>query len=299
MNKIPFDKIMNFHDGYFRVVKDGKYNHVDIYGKLISKQWYDDASDFTYRYNVDLSGKSPAYASVKLGDKWNIIDVSGNCISDEWFDEVAYMTDDGVAKIKINGKINYIDYTGKLFFDLDMSSSIDYATSFKYGMGIIRIEENCHAVNIHGDIVTKGKEYENIQNFDGDVAVAVVYKNRKFNLIDEYGEELSPVWYDIIGTHSINGFFSVMNNHKWNFLSDEGELIGDLWFDDVEDFYNGRAKVKLNGKWNYVFYNGKLLSERWFDNDVEFGPYMVVTINGKKNIISCNGKLIYDDFAGF
>ena len=56
------------------------------------------------------------------------------------------------------------------------------------------------------------------------------------------------MWYDIIGTHSINGFFSVMNNHKWNFLSDEGELISDLWFDDVEDFYNGRAKVKLNGK---------------------------------------------------
>lgn len=178
-----------------------------------------------------------------------------------------------------------------------MSSSIDYATSFKYGMGIIRIGENCHAVNLEGKIVTEGKEYENIQNFDGNVAV--VYKNRKFNLIDEYGKELSPVWYDIIGTHSINGFFSVMNNHKWNFLSDEGELISDLWFDDVEDFYNGRAKLKLNGKWNYVFYNGKLLSERWFDNDVEFGPYMVVTINGKKNIISGNGKLIYDDFAGF
>ena len=297
MSKIPFDKISKFNDGYFTVVKDGKYNHIDIYGKLISAQWYDYASDFTYRYGVNLAGKSPAYATVRKDDKWNIIDVNGKCICDEWFDEAAYMTDDGVAKVKINGKINYIDYTGKLLFDPSMSSTIDYATPFRCGMGIIRVGEAYHAVNLDGKIVTEGRKYESIQSFDGDVAV--VYKDRKFNIIDNKGDELSPVWYDIISTHSVNTYFSVMDNHKWNFLSEEGELLSKQWFDDVEDFYNGRAKVKLNGKYNYIRYDGKLLSERWFDDDVEFGPYMVVTIDGKKNIISCQGTLVFEDYAGF
>ena len=43
------------------------------------------------------------------------------------------------------------------------------------------------------------------------------------------------------------------------------ELDIDRWFDDVDDFFDGFAKVQLNNKWNYINTDGKIISNQWFD----------------------------------
>ena len=54
---------------------NGKCNLIDVNGKLLSKQWFD-----------EIYGFKNGIAKVKLNKKWNFIDVNGNLLSEQWFD---------------------------------------------------------------------------------------------------------------------------------------------------------------------------------------------------------------------
>lgn len=58
-----------FLDGYARVGLNGKLNHINTDGKLLSKQWWDYCGEF---YD--------GYANVKLNGKWFKLDKNGKLI---------------------------------------------------------------------------------------------------------------------------------------------------------------------------------------------------------------------------
>jgi len=62
-----FDDAWSFYEGYAKVVKDGKYNHIATDGKLLSKKWWGGAWSFCN-----------GYALVENVGKWYKIDANGN-----------------------------------------------------------------------------------------------------------------------------------------------------------------------------------------------------------------------------
>ena len=100
-----FDYISYFDkNGFARVSLNKKYNFIDIYGKVLSKQWFDDI------YNFDKNG----LAQVMLNDKWNFIDTNGNLNSKQWFDRPYSFDENGFALVELNKKYNFINIYGNL-----------------------------------------------------------------------------------------------------------------------------------------------------------------------------------------
>ena len=99
-----FDYVSSFKNSFARVSLNKKYNFIDIYGKVLSKQWFDDI------YNFDKNG----LAQVMLNDKWNFIDTNGNLNSKQWFDRPYSFDENGFALVELNKKYNFINIYGNL-----------------------------------------------------------------------------------------------------------------------------------------------------------------------------------------
>lgn len=103
MKGLKFDYICEFNEGYAWVYIDGKYNHIDMNGDLISDQWWDNCYDFNNGYaKVWLKGKG-----------CNHINTNGKLLSEQWWDWCGDFYG-GYATIRLNGKCNSIDTKGNI-----------------------------------------------------------------------------------------------------------------------------------------------------------------------------------------
>ena len=128
---------------------------------------------------------------------------------------------DGCARVRLNGKWNFIDTQGKL--------------------------------------VSPNQWFDAISDFyDGYVRVEL---NGKWNLIDTQGNLISPSqWFDDV-YNFFNRYAKVRLNNKYNFIDTQGKLLfPNQWFDDVDDFYDGYANVELNGKWYTIDTKGNIVA---------------------------------------
>jgi len=197
---------------------------------------------------------SEGVAKVKLNGKYNFINAEGKLLSEQWFDE-AYKFFEGFARINLNGKYNFINAEGKLLSERWFDGAWHFSEGF-----------------------------------------ARVVLCRKWNHINKEGKILSEQWFDDTWSFS-EGFAVVVLDGKYNFINTEGDILFEQWFDGAGSFSEGVAKVKLNGKYNYINTEGKFLSEQWFDDAWKFSEgFARVELNGKYRkymFIDKNGKL-YD-----
>jgi len=108
--------------------------------------------------------------------------------------------------------------------------------------------------------------------------VKTIEKNGKYNIIDENGKILSPIWFDIINefdkgyarviitTKAMDKHGKVVIKDKMNIIDTSGKLVSDKWYDVVNGyFHNGFMEVENNGKANLIDENGNLISDEWYD----------------------------------
>ena len=181
--------------------------------------------DFSGFDNIDNFDKN-GLAKVELNNKWNFIDVNCNLLSKQWFDYISYF-ENGFAKVMLNNKYNFIDVNCNL-----LSKQWFY-------------------------IVYDFNEYD----------ISKVKLNNKWNFIDTNGNLLSQQWFDNVYNFNEYGISIVVLNKKCNLIDTNGNLLSQQWFDNIFSFNkNGIAQVELNRKWNLIDKNGKLLSKQWFDS---------------------------------
>ncbi len=179
--------------------------------------------DFSGFDNIDNFDKN-GLAKVELNNKWNFIDTNGNLLSKQWFDYISYF-ENGFAKVMLNNKYNFIDVNCNL-----LSKQWFY-------------------------IVYDFNEYD----------ISKVKLNNKWNFIDTNGNLLSQQWFDNVYNFNEYGISIVVLNKKCNLIDTNGNLLSQQWFDNIFSFNkNGIAQVELNRKWNLIDKNGKLLSKQWF-----------------------------------
>lgn len=111
--KFSFDEISPFHYGFAKVKYQNKYNFINAKnGKLISKDWYDYASDF------DCVGELGLHTEVGINKKYNFLNKNGKLISKQWFDLTDGYTGtndyDMRPNVSINGEWVNINKKGEI-----------------------------------------------------------------------------------------------------------------------------------------------------------------------------------------
>lgn len=97
-----FDCAYDFHEGFARVVLNGKWNFISAEGQLLSETWFDDAIDF-----------NEGLAAVELNGKLNFVNTEGQLLSEIGFDD-AYPFNEGFARVNINGQWYTINSSGRI-----------------------------------------------------------------------------------------------------------------------------------------------------------------------------------------
>ena len=251
--------------------------------KALSLAKNGDFSGFDY-----ISGFVNGIAKVKLNRKCNFIRTDGKFLFEQWFDLLSNFDKNGLAGVRLNNKWNFIDINGN-FISEHWFDEID---DFNNGFAKVRLNNKWNFINLYGKLVSQ-QWFDNIHDFDEN-GIAIVELNNKYNFIDVNGKLVSQQWFDYVCKFDENSIAIVKLNDKWNLIDTNGKLLSEQWFDWISNFENGFSRIELNNKWNFIDTNGKLLSEQWFDYIYNFNKngFAIVELKNKLNLIDTNGKLL-------
>ena len=88
------------------------------------------------------------FARVKLNGKWNFINTEGKLLSEQWYDGACSFSG-GFAAVKLNGKYNFIDTEGNLLSEQWYDSIFD----FYEGFAAVKLDSNWYGIDTEGKIV--------------------------------------------------------------------------------------------------------------------------------------------------
>ena len=186
--------------------------------------------DFSGFDNIDNFEKN-GLAKVELNNKWNFIDTNGNLLSKQWFDYISYF-ENGFAKVMLNNKYNFIDVNCNLLSKQWFYIVYDFN---EYGISKVKLNNKCNFIDTNGNLLSQ-QWFDNVYNFN-EYGISIVVLNKKCNLIDTNGNLLSQQWFDNIFSFNKNGIAQVELNRKWNLIDKNGKLLSKQWFDSYDDAY--------------------------------------------------------------
>ena len=186
--------------------------------------------DFSGFDNIDNFDKN-GLAKVELNNKWNFIDTNGNLLSKQWFDYISYF-ENGFAKVMLNNKYNFIDVNCNLLSKQWFYIVYDFN---EYGISKVKLNNKCNFIDTNGNLLSQ-QWFDNVYNFN-EYGISIVVLNKKCNLIDTNGNLLSQQWFDNIFSFNKNGIAQVELNRKWNLIDKNGKLLSKQWFDSYDDAY--------------------------------------------------------------
>ena len=186
--------------------------------------------DFSGFDNIDNFDKN-GLAKVELNNKWNFIDTNGNLLSKQWFDYISYF-ENGFAKVMLNNKYNFIDVNCNLLSKQWFYIVYDFN---EYGISKVKLNNKWNFIDTNGNLLSQ-QWFDNVYNFN-EYGISIVVLNKKCNLIDVNGKLLSQQWFDNIFSFNKNGIAQVELNRKWNLIDKKGKLLSKQWFDSYDDAY--------------------------------------------------------------
>jgi hypothetical protein len=278
----------NFREGFSAVTLNGKAGYIDKTGKEVIPNKYNIAKDFSF-----------GYAFVKLEDKWQIINQKG-----EEFNYSIWDKDLELLRLKVDGKIGYIDKTAKLVTPL----KYDKANELDKNIAVTQIGDKLGVVGKSGEITEP--KYDEI--FAPSEGFRIVKHNNKYGYIDnETGKEITPIKYDKAYTFD-NGVAQVRIDseglifdenlleeingiiHKYGLIDKSGKEIVPVHYEDIGFFYDGLAYIiNPNGKVGYIDKTGKIIIPMKYSHLYQHLPH---NFNGGIAIVLIDGKLDRDSY---
>ena len=131
---------------------------------------------FDYYYDDFHEG----FARVKLNGKYNFINQEGKILSNQWFD-YCYDFKDGFSIVRLNGKFNFITQEGKFL----SNQWFDYCYNFKDGFARVELNDRCNFINQEGKILSN-QWFDDSYNFKNGFAWVIL--NGKRYKIDTNGK---------------------------------------------------------------------------------------------------------------
>ena len=250
-----FDK-----NGVAKVYLDGKYSFINQKGNPVPKpQPKNVPSNFSDVYE-------PFVSDMKIVQKFGKYGYAKNydTLIAPQFDYAYDFDQYGFAAITIDGKIGYIDTTGKIVFEPN---------------------------------IEKIGDYENL----GLVPVLI---DGKWGFVDSTKTlTIPPQFEKINGGFSDNGLASVKIVGKWGYIDTKGNWAIEPQFDKAGKFYYKMTEVEIDGKHGYITPNGKyfgLYTDKFDIYQHDFNQLPFARINKYVNrdyrygLINKHGKILVE-----
>ena len=238
-----------FHDGRLEIAASGGH-YINAAGETVR--------DKNLEYGWDFS-EGLAVAMRKGDNRWGYIDTSGEFVIAPRFamslnDSVDSFSD-GLAKIRVRGKVGFIDRTGNLAIKPEFLR----AGRFTDGMAWVISEGPC------------------LYWTDGPCSSPVFVGNSerdtltpcKFTYVDKAGRVITDDRFDAARDFS-EGLAPVRMGTLWGFIDKSGALVIPPQFDDATPFSSSLARVRRNSLYGFVDKLGSLVIEAQFAHAGDF-----------------------------
>ena len=249
-----YDGISPFDEAGLAQVQDkGKFGYIDRTGRVVIPVIYDNAGSFS-NYEGTVYEELNYFCK---DDKLGFLDSRGNVVIPFEYDanpiagnyDWGYLAgfNEGLSAAKKNGKICFIDKTGK-----ELTPYIyDEADVFRDGAVRVRIGRQ------YGFVDTTGAEivscvYDHAGTFSE--GMAYVEKNGNAGFVDKTGRETVPLKYRSVKISGFREGLAAVMSHtgKWGFVDKQGNETLPLIYDDAKPFHEGIAAVKIGEKWGFI-----------------------------------------------
>lgn len=261
-----------FSNGFMQVNipnDEGKfyYGYVDKEGKIITKNLYESANDFT----------KDGIAKVIKEDKFGAINAKEEVIIPFEYED-SYSFENGYALVRKDNLWGAYDVHGKLVLPVEYR-----ALSNKQPAGFIYMqetEEGLVDINNHRYLLTTKDEGKTFFYYDKqgnkapitsldeaypflDKGIVARYKNKE-GLVNEAGEVIVPVEYDKISASLLGGIGYVKKGKHWAVINEAGEVVTDFKYDLIGFLAPGYCVGKIGSKCTLLSSKGEI-SENIFE----------------------------------
>lgn len=194
-----------------------------------------------------ISDFSEGLASFQKGKLYGYFDINMNVAIEPQF-EYAGNFNEGFARVTDSeGKIYYIDKSGKKAIDRDGSDFSERLAFFEV--------ENEQTGSRYGFIDTSGKTviqptYKFARFFYEGLCAVQDLETDKWGFIDKTGKFVIKPQFNEVDRFS-EGLAGFNNDGKWGYIDKTGKIVISAQFDATGEFENGVSPVKIDGDWNY------------------------------------------------
>ncbi|CAA9198534.1 hypothetical protein FLA105534_02175 [Flavobacterium bizetiae] len=303
---VPFeyDDIDLFNHELASVKKNGKYGFVNRKGKIVIPIQFDNNSDFT----------NSGLALVEKNNKFGFINQTGKEIISINYQNANEATFDSLITLNKKGKWAFFDYKGKQktdfiydeIFVTDISLKGENGSTF-WRNGLILVRKNNQTAYLDKnlkEVIPFGK-YDSGERFNQN-RIAIVSKNHKYGIINEFGKEIVKPEYDTLEhpeeDYHESEIFEGKNKNYITLLDKSGNKIYDKIKDYRFDFSRLGKKIhrvyiiqNFKKQYGVVDAQGQIIIPFMYDVIQDFNgtANTVVELKGKSGIISSDNQILY------
>ena len=159
---------------------------------------------------------------------------------------------EGLAKIKVDGKIGFIDRDGNVAIPCLYDSASD--RGFSDGLCCVEKDGMSGYIDKNGDVAVSLDFSKTGQFCEG---MAWVCKEGKYGYIDKDGQITIPFEYARASDFK-DGMAAVVVDKKSGIIDRTGQIITPFEYDDIYPFHDGLAMVSKDGSYGFIDIHGKL-----------------------------------------
>jgi hypothetical protein len=195
---------------------------------------------------------------------------------------------EGLAHVRANKKVFYIDKSGKAMFQVEAEDGAD----FHEGLARITSESKSGYIDKNGKIVVPLQFEKWSHHFSGGFAFVGIAG--KWGYIDKSGKMFIQPQFEDNGLgdfHENRALIKIAG--KFGYVDESGTMVIQPQFDVAGDFSEGMASVHFGDKSGYIDKTGKLIFEHQFRSGDDFSEGLArVELGGSEGFIDKTGKLI-------
>lgn len=212
--------------------------------------------------------------------------------------ETVYEYQNGIAKVKKNGKYGFIDTE----YNVVIPIKFDNLGEFSHGLAAAQKGKKWGFIDIEGEYQI-APTFTEVEKFNSKGLAAVMIKY-KWGVIDTAGKQIIPIEFDRYYVSGWN-FQELVRVCKTKGLLGMGQVCGaydktgnnviPLVYDDIELTYDNESfiKVSLNGKWGMVDKKNNLIVPFKYDDKDCIRPfrngYAAIKVNERWGFVNLKG----------
>lgn len=210
------------------------------------------------------------------------IDKASKVVSSGFEDAGDYS--EGLAVVKLRGRMGYADKTGKV----TIQPQYDWAGKFSGGLAAVQTGKLLGYIDTTGKLVIEQKYTDAGEFSEGIAAVSV---DGKYGAIDKTGALVIQPSYEKMGPLS-DGLIAISQSGKWGYIDKTGATVIDPQFDKADKFVGGLAPAWSGRKCGFIDKTGKWVVEAKYDDAMPFGDGLAAVAVQKTEMVRKDGKVV-------